>query len=158
MTDTLTSTNPILSIIATTSDRVKELPIKNGQMIFVQNMGRIALDFKDTRKFYNQIIELETEAERLSLTSPSSSYYFVIDSAILWFYKDGWIQITGKPEEIVFIGTDNIPELGQEKKLYVNKTSGNENISVWDDSLNDYIVVSDKTQEVTNEDIENLFK
>jgi hypothetical protein len=67
------------------------------------------------------------------------------------------VQITSKPEEIVFIGTD-IPELGKPQTLYAITAEGNENISVWDENLSGYKVVADKTQEVTDEDIENLFK
>lgn len=48
-----------------------------------------------------------------------------------------------------------MPELGNIKTLYVNKS--NKVISVWDDETNTYVVVSDLTIEVTDEDIENLF-
>ena len=34
--------NSVLSVCATTSGRVKELPIKDGQLIFIQDVGRIA--------------------------------------------------------------------------------------------------------------------
>ena len=114
--------NPILSVCATTGERVKELPIFNGQLIFVQDKHRIALDFNGKRTFYNQIEELSTELERTSLLAPiSGMYYFIIETAVLWTYQGGWIQITSKPDEIVFIGT-TMPELGKEQTLYVNKT------------------------------------
>ncbi len=157
MADSILNTSPILSVCATTGERVKELTIKDGQLIFVQDKHRIAFDFNGKRRFYNQIEELGTEYERKSILAPiSGMYYFVIETAVLWTYQNGWIQITSKPEEIVFIGTE-MPELGQEKTLYVNKTNGNENISVWDKESNDYQVVADKTQEATDDDIESLF-
>ena len=151
-----TTTKHIMSLIATTSSRIKDLVIKEGQLIFIQDLGRIAFDFKGKRVFYNQIVELNTEAERLSLDSPLSGYYFVIDSACLWFYQDGWVQITEKPEEVVFIGVE-LPELGQAKEgtLYVNKAE--REIAIYDSASNEYIVVSDYTNEVSNEDIEDLF-
>lgn len=142
------------TVIATTSSRVKDLVVKNGQLIFIQDKCRVAFDFNDKRVFYNQITELDTEYERLSLSTPSSGYYFIIETAVLWFYKDDWIQITNSPEEIVFIGTE-LPELGQEKKIYINKIE--KEISVWDEETNGYTVVSDYTNEVSNVDIENLF-
>ena len=154
MADTTSKT--VMSLVATTSSRVRDLVIKDGQLIFLQDVGRIAFDFKGKRVFYNQIAELETEAERLTLDSPLSGYYFVIDSACLWFYKNGWTQITEKPEEIVFIGVE-LPELGQENKLYVNTTNGNEHISVWDDDTNSYRVVAEKTQSMTSADVIALF-
>jgi len=149
------NTQAILSVCATTGGRVKELPIKNGQLVFVQDKHRIALDFNDKRTFYNQITELETEQERISILAPiSGMYYFVIETAVLWTYQGKWIQITSRPEEIVFIGTE-MPELGQSKTLYVDKS--NKEISVWDEGTNSYIVVSDYTNEITESDIEALF-
>lgn len=150
------TTKTIMSLIATQSSKIRNLPIKNGQLIFVQDLGRIAMDYNNTRVFYNQIIELETEVDRLTLENPLDGYYFVISSGILWVHKDGWIQITEKPEEVIFIGVD-LPQLGQEKKLYVTTKNGQERISIWDENLGTYIIVSDKTQEVSDVDIEGLF-
>lgn len=149
-----TTTKSVMSLVATTSSRIRDLIIKDGQLIFIQDLGRIAFDFKGKRVFYNQIVELNTEGERLSLDSPLSGYYFVIDSACLWFYQDGWIQITEKPDEVVFIGVE-LPELGQNNKLYVD--TDDREISVWDEENDKYIIVSNYTEEVTNKDIENLF-
>lgn len=150
------TTKSILSLIATKSSRIKDLAIRDGQLIFIQDLGRIAFDFKGSRVFYNQIAELETEVERLKLDSPLSGYYFVIDTAVLWYYKDGWTQITEKPEEVVLIGVE-LPELGQAKEntLYVNKAE--KEIAIFDSASNEYVIVADYTNEATNEDIENLF-
>ena len=153
MLDTTTTKN-IMSLIATTSSRIKDLVIKDGQLIFIQDLGRIAFDFKGQRVFYNQIVELATESERLALDSPLSGYYFVIDSACLWFYQDKWIQITERPEEVIFVGVD-LPELGQQNKIYIDKDDGE--IAIWDDETDQYIVVSNYTQEASVSDIEELF-
>ena len=150
--------NASFSVIATTASRVKDLVIKNGQIIFIQDKGRIAFDFKDKRVFYNQITELNTEQERSSLSQPSNGYYFVIETASLWSYQDGWIQITQPPKEVVFIGVE-LPELGQAKPnmLYVNKAE--KEISVWDEETNTYVVVADKDEvdTITTVDIDSLF-
>lgn len=146
----------VMSLVATTSSRIRDLVIKNGQLIFMQDLGRIAFDFKGKRVFYNQIVEINTDGERLSLDSPLSGYYFVIDTACLWFYKDGWTQITKEPEEIVFIDVE-FPELGQKNKIYVNITTGNESISIWDDNASAYKVVADKTYSLTPEEVIALF-
>ena len=60
-----TTSKSVLKLIATTSSKIRDLVIENGQLIFIQDLGRIAFDFKDKRVFYNQIVELDTEAERL---------------------------------------------------------------------------------------------
>lgn len=153
-----TTTKQILSVIATTSARVKDLVIKNGQLIFVQDLGKIAFDYKGKRKFYNQIEELDTEKTRQELESPVNGvYYFVVEKAVLWTYRnDEWVQITTPPEEIVFIGTE-FPELGKEQTLYVNQIDGNEHIAIWNEETSDYKVVADKTQMIREEDINLLF-
>lgn len=154
MADATNNTKSVMSLIATSSSRIRDLVIKDGQLIFIQDLGRIAFDFKGKRVFYNQIVELNTEAERLDLESPLSGYYFVIDSACLWFYKDEWIQITEKPQEIVHIGVE-LPQLGQQGKIYVD--TDDREISVWDEEADKYIIVSNYTAEVTVADIEKLF-
>ena len=153
-----TTTKQVLSVIATTSERVKDLVIKNGQLIFVQDAGRIAFDFKNKRKFYNQIEELDTELARKELEFPVNGvYYFIIETAVLWAYRNNeWVQITTRPEEIVFIGTE-FPELGVEQTIYANTTDGNEHIAVWCDELNDYKIVADKTQSITENEVIALF-
>ncbi len=152
------TTKSILSLVATTSDRVKDLVIKNGQLIFCHDVGRIAFDYKDKRTFYNQIIELETEQERQNLSNPvNGKYYFIIETAVFWRYFNGWIQLTKEPDEILFIGDGEFPELGQPKKLYINKFEGNENISIWDEETDSYKVVADKTQTISVDEVSALF-
>ena len=159
-----TANKASMSVIVTTSEKLSSLLIKNGQLIFVKDKCRIAFDFNDKRTFYNQITELETDYERISLSSPSDGYYFIIDTAVLWHYDNGWTQITSSPEDIVFIGAE-LPELGQakDKTLYVNKTK--KEISIYDKAANSYVVVANKTDSsggenidtATEEDINNLF-
>lgn len=146
---------PIMSFCATVSDKVKDLVIKDGQLIFIHDEGRIALDYKGKRTFYNQIIELEAETERQNLSEPiNGKYYFVIEKAVLWRYYNGWHQITTPPDEIIFIGTE-MPELGKEKTLYVDKA--NREISVWDEEQTEYLKVSNYTEALSPEYISGLF-
>lgn len=157
MADVAHNPAAVLSICATTSEKLVDLTIKNGQLIFMQDVGRIAFDYKGKRTFYNQINELETEKERVELTSPvNGKYYFVIEKAVLWRYFNGWIQLTSEPEDIVFIGVE-LPELGQPKKLYVSTAEGNESISIWDEVTDEYKVVADKTHDLTVDDIKAMF-
>lgn len=153
-----TTTKQVLSVVATTSDRVKDLVIKNSQLIFIQDLGRIAFDFKNKRKFYNQIEELDTEKARQELESPvNGCFYFIIETAVLWTYRnDAWVQMTTPPSEILFVGVE-FPALGQKQTLYVNQTDGNEHIAVWNDEEHGYKVVADKTQSITSDDVIALF-
>ena len=146
----------VLSLVATTSSRIRDLVISDGQLIFLHDIGRIAFDIKGKRTFYNQIVELDTESDRRDLVSPLNGYYFVIDTAVLWFYKDGWVQITEKPQNIVFVGVE-LPSLGQAGKIYANTKEGSEHIAVWSEELDAYVVVADKTQSMTSEEVIALF-
>lgn len=152
MGDGMTKTD--LSVIVTTKGRVRELPIKDGQLVFVRDGHRIAFDYGGKRVFYNQIVELATEQERLSVSPVEGEFYFVIDTAVLWRYETEWVQLTNTPEEIIFIGT-KMPELGSAKKIYVNKKASN--ISIWDDELQDYSVVGEKTNAIPDEEIKEVF-
>ncbi len=154
MADSTTKT--ILSLCATTSEKVKDLIIKDGQLIFVHDVGRLAFDYQGKRTFYNQIIELDTEQERIDMSDAvNGKYYFIIETAVLWRYFNGWTQLTSSPNEILFIGTE-MPELGQSNKLYVNKSK--KEISVWDDNTNAYSAVSNYTDSIDNDEILSLFK
>lgn len=142
-------------VVATVSDRVKDLIIKDGQLIFIQDEGRIAFDFKGKRTFYNQIIELEAEQDRINLSDPvNGKYYFVIETAVFWRYYNGWKQISSSPDEILFIGTE-MPELGQPKTLYVDKI--NREISIWDDVEDEYLKVSNYTDSISADYVKALF-
>lgn len=145
----------ILSIIATNSNRLSDLAISDGQLIFIQDKSKIALDFNGKRKFYNDIEVINTDQDRLDLTPENGRFYFVIGTAVLWFYQDKWTQLTSVPESVLFIGTE-LPELelGSENKLYINKN--NRNISIWDNGT--YITVGEVTNSISNEDIDALFK
>lgn len=153
MMDT-TNTKSVMSLVATTSSKIRDLVIKNGQLIFIQDLGRIAFDFKGKRVFYNQIVELDTEAERLTLDSPLSGYYFIIDTAVLWFYQNDWVQITEKPQEVIFIGVE-LPELGQANKIYVNKTE--REVLIWDEEKNEYIAVANYCSTISSEEVLSYF-
>ena len=154
MADTL-NTTPILSVIATNASRLSDLSIKNGQLVFIKDKSRIAFDFDDKRVFYNQIVELSTDDDRQSLLAPiSGKYYFVISTAVLWYYSDKWVQITTPPQEIVFIGVE-LPELGSANTLYVNKQE--QNISVWDEDESKYKVVADTTDRIPDDLIDGIF-
>lgn len=149
------ATYPILSVCATVGSKLSDLAITNGQLIFVQDKHKIALDYNGKRVFYNQIQELATDSDRTAILAPVSGlYYFVISTAVLWTYQNGWVQITTPPEEIVFIGV-TLPELGSSMTLYVDTTK--KEISIWDASTSTYVVVANETNEMTAEDIDALF-
>lgn len=153
-----TTARKTLSVYATIGSRLPDIPIKDGQLIFVQDLHRVAFDFNGKRVFYNQIEEIESEQERISFASPEfGRFYFVIETAVLWTYRNEWIALNSSPEDVLFIGVE-MPELGSSRKLYVNKK--NKEISIWDENSEGYLVVANKSEikSITNEDIDSLFE
>lgn len=147
----------MMSIIATTSERISELVIKNGQLIFIHDAGRIALDYNGKRTFYNQVIELETEQDRLEVDPINGKYYFIIETAIFWRYSNGnWTRLTMNSDDVVIIGNE-LPSLGKPNVLYADTTEEAECISVWDEEKQSYKVVADKTQTISVGYISTLF-
>ena len=145
----------IISVIGTVKSRLPDLSIKNGQLIFVQDAQTIALDLNGKRTFYNQIVTLDTDNQRENLLAPiNGCFYFVVDTSVLWTYQTEWKQITSSPQEVIFIGIE-LPELGSANKLFVNTEK--QNISVWDEKINNYRIVSDTTKSISNEEIDQLF-
>lgn len=148
-----TTAKKVLSVCATTGSRLSDLVIKNGQLIFVRDKHRIAFDYDDKRVFYNQIEEIETEEERLNIEPVDGLFYFIIDTAVLWTYRGKWVQLTTPPQDVMFIGVE-LPELGSNNTLYVNKNGG---ISIWDDESLKYVTVADKSGAISEEEIAALF-
>lgn len=95
------TSSPVLSAIATVNSRLSDLEVKDGQLIFVQDKNTIALDFGGKRRLYKQIEELSTEDARLSLLAPViGRYYYVVETGVMWTYRNDWVQITTTPSDI----------------------------------------------------------
>lgn len=147
----------IISVIGTVANKLPELPIKDGQIIFVKDKKKVALDLNGKRTFYNEITTFNEDQERQELLAPiNGCFYFVVKTAVLWFYQDEWIQITTPPKETIFFGT-KIPELGKSNVLYVDRTDGQEGLSIWDEAESKYITIADKTHSMSADDVVKLF-
>ena len=126
-----------MKFIATTSEKIKDISIISGQLIFSRDDRIIYLDAGTERTSFQQIITLFNEETRQNLSSPLQGFYFVMDTKVLWNY-DGtkWNQITDKPKEnVIFTDRDNFPLAGEENVLYVD----NKSIYRWDKETNDYL-------------------
>jgi hypothetical protein len=106
--------------ITTTQDRLDLLPISNGQLIFVRDSRKICHDYNNERIEYGQIIVLTDENHRLSIAKPFNTFYFVLDTRVLWRYQDTeWIPLTTPPKEsVIFVGANALPEKGEQNVLY----------------------------------------
>lgn len=125
-----------MKFIATTSDKIKDISIVSGQLIFSRDDRVIYLDSGKERTSFQQILSVPTEEFRLELTFPIQGFYFVEDTKILWRYQNGaWLQVTEPPKEsVVFLSQKDFPEQGKEGILYVDGNS----IYRWNDATQNY--------------------
>ena len=103
-----------------TKDKLENLSISDGQLIFIHDTREIYLDVNGERTTYSQIITLVDDEQRESLI-PVPGFYFVSSTNILWRYSDQWIQLIGSPQEVV-IFTEQLPDTGVENTLYIQDT------------------------------------
>ena len=109
--------------ITTTEARLDLLPISNGQLIFVRDSRRMCHDYDGERIEYGQIIVLNDENHRLSIAEPFNTFYFVLDTRVLWRYQNEWIPLTTSAKEsVIFVGDGELPEVGTAGTLYATTT------------------------------------
>lgn len=109
----------ILKAYSTVESKLPTLPLEDGQLIFVYDKKKIILDNHGVRTVYEQIQTIEKEEQRNDLLAPIDSFYFVIETSILWRYSNGhWNQITTSPQEqidrIVAEGTKQVKAVRDE--------------------------------------------
>ena len=133
-----------MKIIYTTSNRLDDLSIENGQIIFVVDTRTIYMDMKDKRTSYSTIYVFETEEERLQMENPEKGFYFVEETHVVWRYKTQWIQLTQSGLNPLVFGEEltSFPEQGEEGKLYC----GNDAIYKWDSFRNIYHLIANKNE------------
>lgn len=126
-----------MKFIATNKNKVSDIAVTNGQIIFSRDERVIYLDAENERTAFQQIIILSTEAQRKSLVSPVEGFYFVEDTAILWNLRSGyWTPLNQKPDEQIIF--DDMPVKGKAERLYVNDGV----IYQWDTTLKTYVQVN----------------
>jgi hypothetical protein len=109
-------------VIYTTSDKVRTITHKWGQLIFCKDTREIYSDDASERKVYGQIIVIATEAMRQALI-PVTAFYFVSETNTLWRYDREWNVINEPPKEyIVFANRRDFPQEGNPNVLYIDGT------------------------------------
>ena len=113
---------------STTASKLSELPIVDGQLIFVKDTHSILLDNDSKRIKYEQIIILQEDTERTSILAPITNlFYFVEETNCLWKYKDGWVLIYS-PVSAKTKTTENVEvAIDENGKLWVPEYPDNSN-------------------------------
>lgn len=137
-------TAPILKVYTTTSDKLNDLLVIDGQLIFVSDTKTIYLDNNGIRLSYDIIQVLETDQDRIDIKNPKEGFYFVEESAILWRYKTKWIQLTPNdvPHIILTEKYIDLPTIGEKDILYSTENT----IYIWDNINKKYISIATKNE------------
>ena len=82
--------------VASKARNTSTVPIKDKQFLIVTDSGDIFYDSDGTRVQLTDLIVLDTESQRLELTSPFEKFYFVKGSGALWRYNNSsWVKCSG---------------------------------------------------------------
>lgn len=92
------STDTRFIVAKTNRSGLTSTEIQNGVVYFLEDTGEIYFDYDSKRIGIKDIEILETEDNRTSiLFVPLNKFYFVIETQILWLYKDGtWYQVSAE--------------------------------------------------------------
>ena len=134
-----------MKYIVTNANKLKDIEIISGQLIFVRDERVIYLD-SDVRTPFSQMIYISTEVQRQAISSPLKGFYFVEETSVLWHFDKtkGWEQMTSAPDErLVFDNYDNFPAKGKAGVLYCAP----EAIYQWNTSLSSYIKMGEQVWE-----------
>lgn len=136
--------NTIMKLYTTISSRLSQLPVKDGQLIFVSDTKKVYLDFNGVRVSYSTINSFSTDKERIECESPAKGFYFVQETGVLWNYDTSWKQLTPDNLQQIYFGSgiEAFPEEGNDKLLYV----ADDATYKWDSATKQYLVVANKTE------------
>lgn len=133
--------------ICTTSDKLSEIAVEVGNLIFCEDTRQIALDGENGRVFYDQIMCLATDDMRgIMLPNLVPGFYFIFETNILWRLTTSyeWIQITSNPDSQLVYGTlDTFPRPGRTGVIYFSS----DNLYHWDPDSYSYEDYSKNTIE-----------
>ena len=133
----------IVKCYNTVNSKLAQLPVSDGNLIFVTDTRTIYLDINGTRLGYSDIKILPQESDRTSILAPVEGFYYVEETDIFWRYKEGWKQITPDNLNPLFFGAyEDFPPTGKDNVLYISDDATYK----WDSLTSTYICVSNKTE------------
>lgn len=133
----------IVKAYNTLQSKLSQLPISDGNLIFVTDTHTIYLDINGTRLGYTDITVLSQETDRTSILAPVEGFYYVEETDIFWRYKEGWKQITPDNLSPLFFGAyKDFPPTGKENVLYISDDATYK----WDSLTSQYICIANKTE------------
>lgn len=133
----------IVKAYNTLQSKLSQLPVSEGNLIFVTDTRTIYLDINGNRLAYHDITVLSQESDRTSILAPVEGFYYVEETDIFWRYKGGWKQITPDNLNPLFFGAyEDFPPTGKDNILYISDDATYK----WDSLTSQYICIANKTE------------
>lgn len=133
----------IVKFYHTVDSKLAQLPVRDGNLVFVTDTKRMYLDIKGNRLPYVDIQILPQETDRTSILAPTEGFYYVEETNVLWRYKGSWKQVTPNNMTPLFFGDyDSFPDQGNSGTLYVSDNATYK----WDSVKSQYVCVANKTE------------
>jgi hypothetical protein len=90
------ATNTSFAVVNTNKATLQNSMVENGHIYFVQDTKELFYDYDTQRIQVTDILVLNKEADRTNiLFTPLNKFYFVLETSVLWFYKDGnWYDVS----------------------------------------------------------------
>lgn len=128
-----------VNFVYTTSAKLNDLPVEDGQIIFAPDMQTLCLDMSGQRFYYQTIKVFDTDEERISTPFPVEGFYFVEETEVIWRWCGQWVQLTASKEPVV--GRESkeyFPTIGREDTLYYTDNG----IFNWKNTVNEYNLIA----------------
>ena len=133
----------IVKFYHTTQSKLAQLPVSDGNLVFVTDTKKMYLDINGNRLAYTDIQVLPKETDRTSILAPIEGFYYIEETNILWRYKEGWKKVTPDNLSPLFFGAyEDFPPIGNSNVLYISDDATYK----WDSLTSTYICVSNKTE------------
>lgn len=127
----------------TVGSKLAQLPVRDGNLVFVTDTKTMYLDINGNRLPYVDIQILSQETDRTSILAPVEGFYFVEETNVLWRYKGSWKQVTPDNITPLFFGSyEDFPPQGNASVLYVSDDATYK----WDSTTSQYLCVANKTE------------
>lgn len=127
----------------TVGSKLAQLPVRDGNLVFVTDTKTMYLDINGNRLPYVDIQILSQETDRTSILAPIEGFYFVEETNVLWRYKGSWKQVTPNNITPLFFGSyEDFPPQGNAGVLYVSDDATYK----WDSTTFQYLCVANKTE------------
>ena len=110
----------LVKFIYTTSEKLSQLSIEDGQIIFIPELSTIAMDMYGQRFYYQSTKTFETDAQRIEMPFPQKGFYWVEETETLWRWNQRWTRISSSRDNSVIEAEkkEDFPQEGQSNTLY----------------------------------------